>query len=90
MKALDELKAALEAVRDGFDAGGSELRAFIVAAHERLPAVLDGIEAERKAWARYAAALDYPAEAAGHREVQETKRVLLALGVDVDALTADA
>ena len=46
MKALDELKAALEAVRDGFDAGGSELR-YISALNDEpghvaaLSAVLD-------------------------------------------------
>lgn len=97
MKALDELKAALEAVRDGFDKGSAELRAFIVAAHERLPAVLDGIEAERKAWARLVEVEKQSVDDAFRGETKgtavdllEARQALRNMGVDVDALTADA
>ena len=82
---------------DGFDVTGAELRAFIVAAHERLPAVLADVEAERKAWTQYAKTLAIVAAngAGGYSEepeddaaFEEAKKVLLDLGVDIDALTA--
>ena len=82
---------------DGFDVTGAELRAFIVAAHERLPAVLDGIEAERKAWARLVEVEKQSVDDAFRGETKgtavdllEARQALRNMGVDVDALTADA
>lgn len=85
---------------DGFDRYGEPLRAFIVAAAEKVPMLKAERDAERLAWARYVRAEraamcakrdgggldDWHAEQAD-AEHEAAKQALLALGVDVDSLS---
>ena len=73
-----------------FDANGEALRAFILAAANKVPALAAERDAERKAWARLVRAMDVPTEAAGHAEMDAACRALRDLGVDADALPEGA
>ena len=70
---------------DGFDSRGEQLRAFILAAADKVPALAAERDAERKAWARLVKAES--GAILGSGEAREAARQALRdLGVDVDAL----
>ena len=81
---------------DGFDSRGEQMRAFILAAAEKAPALAAERDARDAAWARLVTATKRvgaesklgapPLFAAAIVEYEKARDALSALGVDVDAL----